>query len=279
MNNLIKYLFFLIVTTMVFSCQNRPSEVLSRKKMENLMYDMYIAEAIIDNDYQEFIEPEKKEALIAQVLKKHKTTEAHWDTSLSWYSDNIDVYIQINDSVKVRLKRNQTAIDELIEQKATKNIIDESKLPGYIPRHFRIAGLGCDRGFKFRLDSTQLAERFNDNDSIFFRLNLLGIYPLGSYSLKSMLKVNYADTTIYETSKLSENRSYSFIIRRAVNQDTVRSVDGFVNLVGKFPQIPIQLYEISLGQKELEVSMQDSIKEFDEKETERLLHKPQMVKD
>lgn len=279
MNSLIKYLFFLIVTTMVLSCQNRPSEVLSRKKMENLIYDMYIAEAIIDNDYQDFIEPEKKEALIAQVLKKHKTTEARWDTSLSWYSDNIDVYIQINDSVKVRLKRNQTAIDELIEQKASKNIVDESKLPGYIPRHFRIAGLGCDRGFKFRLDSTKLAERFDDNDSVFFRFNLLGIYPLDSYSLKSMLKVNYADTTIYETLKLSENRSYSFIIRRAVKQDTVRSVDGFINLVGKFPQIPIQLYEISLGQKELEVSMLDSINTFDEKETERLLHKPQMLND
>ncbi|NLA62625.1 MAG: DUF4296 domain-containing protein, partial [Bacteroidales bacterium] len=31
--------------------------------MENLMYDMYIAEAIIDNDYQKFAQPENKEAL------------------------------------------------------------------------------------------------------------------------------------------------------------------------------------------------------------------------
>ena len=49
MDNLFKYLFYLILTTMVFSCQNRPSEILSRKKMENVMYDMYIAEAIIES--------------------------------------------------------------------------------------------------------------------------------------------------------------------------------------------------------------------------------------
>ena len=58
------------------------------------MYDMYIAEALIENDYQKFDLPEKKEALIDQVLEKHKISEARWDTSLSWYSDNIDQYIQ-----------------------------------------------------------------------------------------------------------------------------------------------------------------------------------------
>ncbi len=54
---------------------------------------------------------EKKEALIDQVLEKHKITEARWDTSLSWYSDKIDLYLQINDSVKSRLKRVQEDLD------------------------------------------------------------------------------------------------------------------------------------------------------------------------
>ena len=251
------------------------------------MYDMYIAEAVIDNDYNKFNQPENKEALIAEVFKKHKVTEARWDTSLSWYSDRIDVYLQINDSVKSRLNRNNAIIDDLIEQNALKNIIDESKLPGYIPRHFRIAGLASERGFKFKLDSIQLAERFEDNDSIYFQFKLLGILPLDSYSLKSMLKINYADTTIYETSKLNENRIYSFPIHRSVDKDTVNSVhkdtvisvDGFVNLAGKFPQIPIQLYEISIGNKELEISRLDTIKPLEDEETNLLLQKPQRIRE
>ena len=250
MDKLLKYLCLLILATMVFSCQNRPSEVLSRKKMESLMYDMYIAEAVIDNNYQEYAQPEKKEALIDQVLKKHKVDAARWDSSLAWYSDNIDQYLQINDSVKARLQRNQQSIERASMLLASQSYVDEVKPPDYIPLNFRIASLGCERGFKFTLDSLQLAARFEEKDTIYFRFNLLGIYPLDSYQLKSMLKIDYADTTIYESSILNENRSYSFPLIRAIAQDTIVSINGFVNLSGKFPQIPIQLYQIMLGEKE-----------------------------
>ena len=91
------------------------------------MYDMYIAEAIIDNDYQKFAESQNKEALIEQVLEKHKISEARWDTSLSWYSDNIDLYLRINDSVKSRLQRNQSAVEQLSLAEASERYEDEMK--------------------------------------------------------------------------------------------------------------------------------------------------------
>ena len=247
MDNLFKYLFFLILTTMVFSCQNRPSEVMPRKKMENVMYDMYIAEAIIDNDYQNFTLPEKKEALIKQVLEKHKISEARWDTSLSWYSDNIDQYLQINDSVKSRLQREQKIAQQLSIQKAA--MLDELsvKPTDYIPCNFHIAGLGCERGFKFMLDSTQLANRFEDKDTMYFSFKVLGVPRYLSYSLKSMLSLKYADTTIYHMSNIEENKPYTFPLSRSIEQDTIISLNGFVNLSGKLPLIPLQLYQISLG--------------------------------
>lgn len=262
MDKLFKYLFLLFLTMISFSCQNRPSEVLSRKKMENVMYDMYIAEAIIDNDYQKFAESQKKEALIDQVLEKHKISETRWDTSLSWYSDNIDLYLQINDSVKSRLQRNQMAVEKLSLAEASKGYEDEMKPADYIPPHFRIAGLGCSRGFKFKLDSLQLAERFADYDTIYFQFKTLGVNPLDTYSLKAMLRIEYADTIIYEGSKLEENKSYSYNISRQIEQDTIVSLDGFINLSGKFPPVPIQIYEISLGNIEVNDStllLNDSI--------------------
>lgn len=213
------------------------------------MYDMYIAEAIIDNEYQEYNLPEKKEALINQVLKKHKISEARWDTSLLWYSDNIDQYLQINDSVKARLKRNQDVVEKLNLQLTQANSRKrfEPKPDNYIPQNLHIAGLGCDRGFKFKLDSLQLTEKFVDTDTIFFSLKVLGAFPHNSNSLKSMLTIKYADTTLYQTSKLEENKSYSFPILKHIEQDTIISLNGFVNLSGKMSPIPIQLYQISLG--------------------------------
>jgi hypothetical protein len=275
MDNLFKYLFFLILTTVVFSCQNRPSEVLSRKKMENVMYDMYIAEAIIDNDYQKFAQPENKEALINQVLEKHKITEARWDTSLSWYSDNIDTYIQINDSVKSRLQRNYNETNQLITLRTAQRNELVIHPPHYIPNNFYIASLGCDRGFKFSLDSVQLTERFGDNDSIFFQFNVIGVFPSDSYSLKSMLMIEYADTTVYQTSKLEENKSYSFPLSRYIEQDTIVSLNGFVNLSGKFPHVPIQLYKISLGHN----GLNDSTEVLNKPINEELFLEPQRITD
>ncbi len=246
MANLFKYLSFLILATMVLSCQNRPSEVLPRKKMERVMYDMYIAEAIIENDYQLYNLPENKEALIDQVLEKHKISEARWDTSLAWYSDNIEIYIQINDSVKSRLLRDQKIVEQLNLQLAAANKDDEIKSPDYIPTHFYLANLGSNRGFKFKLDSIQLTERFLDKDTIYFRFKTLGIYPMDIYSLKAMLRIEYSDTIIYKSSKLEENKSYCFSVSKQVKKDTIVALDGFINLSGKFPPIPIQLYQISL---------------------------------
>lgn len=41
----------------ISSCQNRPKEVLNRKNMERLLYDVYVAEATMENDYQHFNTP------------------------------------------------------------------------------------------------------------------------------------------------------------------------------------------------------------------------------
>lgn len=270
MDKLLKSLCFFIIAATVFSCQNRPKEVLSRKKMENLMYDMYIAEAIIDNDYHEFSQPEKKEALINQVLRKHKINEARWDTSLSWYSDNIELYLQINDSVQARLNRNRATLEQANMQLMAREIDTHILAPDYIPPHFRIASLGCNRGFKFTLDSLQLVGRFLENDTIFFQFKTLGVFPLDSYSLKSVLQISYSDTTVYETSHLTENKLYSFPVLKTIGQDTIQSLNGFINLSGKYPLVPIQLYDISLGTND---NTTDSLSIVQSADTTRMLDK------
>lgn len=275
MDNLSKYLFLLILITMVFSCQNRPNEVMSRRKMENVMYDMYIAESIIDHNYQNFSNAEKKEALIKRVLQKHNISEARWDTSLSWYSDNIDQYLQINDSVKSRLQRNQKAVQQLNTQQAALLNKFEEKPADYIPRNLHIAGIGCDRGFKFKLDSTQLADKFGEKDTLSFRFKVIGVLPHESYSLKSMLTIEYADTTIYQMSNIEENKLYSFPFSKHIEQDTIKSLNGFVHLIGNLPPIPLQFYQISLGDS-LNIDSTELIKELSQ---EQFLDKPKKITD
>ena len=179
--------------------------------------------------------------------------------------------------MKSRLQRTQKAIAELKTLEDAENNKFVIHPPHHIPNNIYLASLGCDRGFKFSLDSLQLVERFGENDSIFFQFNVLGVfpgvYPSGSYSLKSMLLIEYADTTVYHSSKLQENKSYSFPLSKHIEQDTIVSLSGFVNLSGKFPHVPIQLYKISLGYDD----KNDSIKLLNKPIDKEILQQPRML--
>jgi len=56
----------MMMVVLIASCQNRPKEVLNRKQMERVLYDVYVAEATMENDYQNFNTPEKKEDIHEQ---------------------------------------------------------------------------------------------------------------------------------------------------------------------------------------------------------------------
>ena len=59
-----------------------------QEKMEQLMYDVYLAEATMETDYQNFDSPEKRKHTFTK-YSKHITLHKHDGTSLSWYSDQL----------------------------------------------------------------------------------------------------------------------------------------------------------------------------------------------
>jgi hypothetical protein len=91
------------VAAFFMACSDRPSPVLSEKKMEKVLFDLYLAEAEVTSNYAIFASDSAlKQDLLNSVLKKHKITEAVLDSSLVWYNGNLDKYLRINDRVNVR---------------------------------------------------------------------------------------------------------------------------------------------------------------------------------
>lgn len=96
----IKYwipLFFL--SAAFLACDNRPFRVLSGKKMEAVLFDMYIAQAETDNNRDVFSDSARKHDLLNAVFRKHKITQADFDSSLIWYSDNLEQYVKVNEKI------------------------------------------------------------------------------------------------------------------------------------------------------------------------------------
>lgn len=236
---------------MIISSCNKPDEVLSQKKMERLMYDIYIAESLIENDYSYLDSPEKKEAFINQIFEKHKVTEAQWDTSLSWYSDRIDIYIKMNDSVKAQLQRRQQEIDKIVAQQYMfEQNRYKAKLPAsYIPESVKFGVYSGEQGFSFRLDLAEVSER-TDKDNFNFNFTVLGLSPDANVDIKSMLILEYKDTILYKNTIVEENNTYTIPVSRFITNDTLNHLSGYIRLLNNNNKTTdVQVFNISLGEK------------------------------
>ena len=240
--------FFMVMVVLISSCQNRPKEVLNRKQMERVLYDVYVAEATMENDYQNFNTPEKKEAYMNKVFQLHHITQAQWDTSLSWYSDRIDLYLKMNDSVKARLQRARNEIDARLAAQQIQKPVDPSFFePSYIPRTFAFSMPSTRKGIRFRLDSTDIAEKITD-DHFSFTFSVIGIPLVYRSRFTSLLTLQYADTTLYQWLKITENKTYSISASKFIENDTLSQIQGFVHLQDTTATASqISLYDIFLG--------------------------------
>ena len=236
---IVSYLLASVILSILFSFCNRPKEVLSRKDMEKLMYDVYIAEAMIEHDYQNFDTPEKKEELINEVFRKHKTTQAQWDTSLSWYSDKIDIYLKMNDSVKVRLQRQQKMTEQIMNRQfqQEQTLTARTYSPSYIPDSYFFDDVNPKNGFRFRLDTTEISNKIKNAD-FDFGFDVIGIPENSNPNLRTMLMLEYKDTIIYRSEFITENRKYLLHGQKYLTNfkdslvliDTIQRITGFVKL-------------------------------------------------
>ncbi|MDR0421711.1 MAG: DUF4296 domain-containing protein [Proteiniphilum sp.] len=256
----VSYLFlFILLSGLAGSCRNRPGEVLNRKQMERLMYDIYVAEAVMEKDYRNFDSPEKKEAYINRVFKARKITPAQWDTSLSWYSDRIDLYMKMNDSVKARLQRARQGVDLLVAQSQANTVDPELLPPSYLPSLYTFSAPDPKRGFRFRLDSAEISSKVTGDD-FRFSFSVIGIPPRFSSAFTSLLTLVYSDTAVYRFQPITENKTYEFSASKYIPGDTITEVRGFVHLQDSSGMIPrIQLYNIYFGDLQPALSETDSL--------------------
>lgn len=225
------------------------------------MYDVYIAEAMMENDYQYFDTPEKKEANIHRVFQKHNVTQAQWDTSLAWYSDRIDVYLRMNDSVKSRLQREQKILNDKITRQQAQEQRDNQLLYSatYIPSVYTFNLPSAKNGFSFQLDSVYISSNIPDNDFP-FTFSVMGIPSEQTPDFTAVLTLTYEDTVIYRNQKITENRTYSLPVFKYIPNDTLSGINGFMHLQDPQARFKnIRLYNISLGnKKQLEIDPSES---------------------
>jgi len=110
-----RFLLILVSACMLLGgCRlRRPSEVLSPKKMENILYDYHKAQAIAiglpaSERYQ-------REQMYAYVYNKHGITKEEFETSLVWYTRNPQKLSEVYDAISGRIDKERKAISTQLE--------------------------------------------------------------------------------------------------------------------------------------------------------------------
>lgn len=108
-----KYICFAGGILLLFACSKVPRGILSEKKMQAVLIDMQIAEAMVNIDYKTYQDSGYKESLYESVFRKHKITQETYDSSLVWYGKNLDIYMAIYDRIRKDLDQRITDLGDV----------------------------------------------------------------------------------------------------------------------------------------------------------------------
>lgn len=101
---IVKQLFYIFLFVIVLcSCSSDSQEILSHGKMEDIIYDLHLAQGMADKgDYDK--RAMKEAEYRAAVLKKYEITQAEWDSSFTYYCRHADELHEIYNNVAERMR-------------------------------------------------------------------------------------------------------------------------------------------------------------------------------
>lgn len=198
-------IFFLILLGLqiVISCGKKPFSVLDREEMADVVFDLYIADAMSRNSAIDMAKEDAKIALANSVLQKHGITRAVLDSSLVWYSDNMQELSKVNDLVTARLSKIDTIYErKMVQRQIYKAFNFEDKLP----RIFYLDTV--TPSIAFRLDSIRLSDKGMSENAV-FSFDVLGL-DTTSHWLQASMYYHLSDTVLILNDTIVGDSSYVF---------------------------------------------------------------------
>lgn len=229
------FYFVILIIAFFYSCGRRPRYVLPEDKMTDVLYDIQLAQAIYRSDL-DFNTDEKKDALIGGVLQKYNLSQADLDSSLLWYSDNVEYYMAINDSVASRLRANNKLVMDaklaLTEGRDFANVL--------LPTFFYLTN--ATPTLSFNIDSARL--QTIDYSNFNLKFNVQGLDSL--LDAKAAVYFTYKDTLIKDIIALDKNTEYIFS-KPQIADSLLKSITGYVHVANKVKGFPanVVLYDIT----------------------------------
>ena len=226
----------------IAACSRVPRGIIPERKMQQIITDMHLAEAIIHADPYDYPTNEEKTALYQSVFDKHRVTEAIYDSSLIWYGKHLHVYMQVCNMALADVTKRIDKIN-LIESERVVTGNEDSLDIWTIGRYYEF--------FPASLSNTLIFSILPDEEYSSGSIFVLGLHVRGlAAALKQPVDVYlYAeqrDTTIIVKNRI-DNDGYHEMVLRSLPTRRVRQVYGYIRLSeGTVPYHKIYLDNLSM---------------------------------
>ena len=215
----ISFILFLLL----MACSRVPKGIIPEKKMQQILTDMYLADAIINTDLIFYQNDENIKALYQSVFDKHRVTASIYDSSLVWYGKNLDVYMQVNNmalaDVKKRIEKINNIEPEITVSEDFDDIWSVSRYLEFTP-----TSLSNTHSFSFRGD-----EDYASGSIFVLGFQVLGLVPGMQSPVEVHLRAEQNDTTIIMNHQTGDN-GYHEIILRTLPIPRVKRVYGYIRI-------------------------------------------------
>lgn len=216
----------LMLICVAASCSRVPKHIISEKKMRTVLYDMQIAEAIVETNNESYETSDKRQTVYDAVFAKHNITQAEYDSSLMWYGEHMDVYMRIYRMV----------LKDVNENIALMGDIKPNPLSGDISAKDSVDVWIYNRHHTFKPEQGTLnvltfdvspQKPYSSGSSYVFGFSVWGISPDMKYKPEIRISAVQVDTIITVKNKITGDGYYETILRTVATKQ-VKRVYGYV---------------------------------------------------
>ncbi len=263
MTNRLRIYGILMLICVAASCSRVPKHIISEKKMRAVLYDMQMAEAIVETNSSSYGTSDKRQVVYNSVFAKHHVTQAEYDSSLIWYGENMDLYMGI---YKLVLK-------DVNEKIAAMGDIKPNPLSGEASAKDSIDIWIYNRSYVFKPEerifnmltfNIEPQSPYSSGSSYVFGVSVWGVSSGLKHKPQIHISAVQTDSIISVSKEITGDGYYEAVVRTVENKPVSR-VYGYI-LVNDSEVLyhhiyldDIQLMKYNFGSKALTAPQTDSI--------------------
>lgn len=237
-------LLLLLTSLLMVACTSRPSGVLSKKEMINLLVEIHKSEAYVLAHNGQFHNDSLKRAMEQSIYERYGVTKEEVDSSLSWYVHHADEYVKIYDGVIAELtdqsqnihSKNVKENDALMENGDSVNIWESAP----------VRLLSQKLGLKDVMFDVASDPAFKKGD--LFRLNF---HIAGYRDANVMIGVDYSDGSYGYMNRSTHEDGRHFVYFQTDSTKTIKRIYGVVSLTMNYNEF-VYMDSISLVRTRLQ---------------------------